>query len=61
MNPGAEFFKSELYEADFQGNPEDVIARLNRWAEENTNGMIPEVIAELPPATVLMLMNAVSL
>ena len=59
LNPGAEFFKSELYEADFQGNPEDAIARLNRWAEENTNGMIPEVIAELPPATVLMLMNAV--
>lgn len=59
LNPAAEFFKSELYEADFQGNPGDAIARLNRWAEENTNGMIPEVIAELPPATVLMLMNAV--
>ena len=59
LKPAAEFFKSELYEADFEGNPEGAIAKLNGWADENTNGMIPKVIEKLPPATVLILMNAV--
>lgn len=59
LEPAAEFFKSELYEADFQGNPQDALVRLNRWADENTDGMIPKVISTISPSTVLMLMNAV--
>lgn len=59
LSPAEEFFKSELYEADFQGNPADAIAKINGWADENTNGMIPQVISELPPETAMILTNAV--
>lgn len=59
LNPAKEYFKSELYEADFAGNPADAIARINGWADANTNGMIPQVVSELHPETVMILMNAV--
>ena len=59
LKPAKEFFKSELYEADFLGNPQDAVARINGWADENTNGMIPQVISELPPETIMILMNVV--
>lgn len=59
LKPAKEFFESELYEADFWGNPQDAVARINGWADENTNGMIPQVVSELPPETIMILMNAV--
>ena len=59
LKPAKEFFISELYEADFLGNPQDAVARINGWADENTNGMIPQVISELPPETIMILMNVV--
>lgn len=59
LNPAKEYFKSELYEADFAGNPADAIVRINGWADTNTNGMIPQVVSELHPETAMILMNAV--
>lgn len=59
LKPAEEFYKSELYEADFTGNPQEAVARINNWANDNTEGMIQEVLRELPINTAMILMNAV--
>ena len=59
LNPAKDFYKSELYEADFLGDPEGTLERINRWANDNTEGMIPEVLRVLPPSAAMILMNAV--
>ena len=59
MKPAEEFYKSELYEEDFLGNPQEAVAKINKWAEDNTKGMIQEVLRELPIDAAMILMNAV--
>lgn len=59
LNPARDFYKSELYEADFWGDSAGVLERINKWAGDNTAGMIPEVLREIPAGTAMILMNAV--
>lgn len=59
LKPAEEYYKSELYEADFWGNPQDAVVRINNWANDNTKGMISEVLHDLPVDTAMILMNAV--
>lgn len=59
LKPAEEFYKSELYEEDFLGNPQEAVAKINKWADDNTNGMIQEVLQELPIGAAMILMNAV--
>lgn len=59
LQPAGYYYKSELYEADFQGNPSDAASRINAWAEENTKGMIPQVVKEDSLDVVMALLNAV--
>jgi serpin B len=46
---------------DFSGDPEAALARINGWVGEHTEGLIPQILQTLPPATMLALANAVYL
>lgn len=59
LQPAGYYYKSELYEVDFRGNPDAAVKQMNNWAEQNTKGMIPQIINEIPVDTAMVLMNAV--
>lgn len=59
LNPAKDFYRSELYESDFAKDPKGALERINKWASDNTEGMIPQVLNELPADTAMILMNAV--
>ena len=59
IQPAAYFYNSETYEVDFLGNYEQTIKSMNKWASDNTNGMIKNIADQTPKDTVFALMNAV--
>lgn len=59
LQPAGYYYMSELYEVDFELKPQDAVDKMNAWADENTRGMIPEIMKKIPDDTVLALMNAV--
>ncbi len=48
-------FDAEVYNAPFDASTVDAI---NSWCDEQTDGMIPEIVAEIDPETMLYLINA---
>ncbi|WP_040670287.1 serpin family protein [Nitritalea halalkaliphila] len=50
-------FQARLEAADF-GNPA-VVREINGWVKAETNGLIPELLEAIDPATIMMLVNAV--
>lgn len=52
------YYNSETYEVDFL-EKEKVLEGINYWVNENTKGMIPELMKEIPDGVVLALLNAV--
>lgn len=55
-------FGAPISEARFQQAPQEVRQAINQWASENTNDLIPELLAEpLDTSTVLALLNATML
>jgi serpin B len=46
---------------DFAGNPDGSTEAINSWVSDRTNGVIPELFAELPAETRLVLANAIYL
>lgn len=59
LEPAKEYYSGTVEELNFRERPEEAITRMNTWAEENTDGMIPQVINDIEPNTVMVLMNAV--
>lgn len=59
IKPAAEYYSAAVEELNFRERSGEAIARMNSWAEENTDGMIPRVIDHIDPNTVMVLMNAV--
>ena len=59
LQTARENFGSTIEQADFLGNPNEAIRRINAWCSENTNGRIPTLFSELDPQTRLVLANAV--
>ncbi len=59
LQPAAYYYNSELYKLDFKNSPDEAVEKMNAWADVNTEGMIPEIMKELPPGMVMALMNAV--
>ena len=59
IKPAAGYYSATVEELNFRERSGDAIARMNSWAEENTDGMIPKVIDHIDPNTVMVLMNAV--
>lgn len=54
-------FSATPESVDFKGNPAKAVERVNGWASDHTDGLIPELFASLSPWTRLVLTNAVYL
>ena len=52
-----EFFNSEVVPVDFKDPA--VIGKVNKWVENNTDGLIKETLQDLPPNVVMLLINAI--
>lgn len=59
LQPAEEYYKSELHTGDFKGNAAAVIKEINAWVEKNTQGMISQILKQLPEDAVMALLNAV--
>lgn len=51
------FFDTNVYEKEFNKN---TLREINRWVEKNTDGMIEEVLNEIPEDAVMYLINALA-
>ncbi|NWH79422.1 A1AT2 antiproteinase, partial [Piaya cayana] len=51
-----QFYNAELMSSNFH-NPEEAKNQINEYVEEKTKGKIPELVADLDPSTVLVLVN----
>lgn len=52
-----EFYGAEIYETAFN---EATVDSINHWVEQNTDGMIKDIIDEIPPDSVMYLVNALA-
>ena len=50
-------YDAEIAEVDF--TQDATLDRINAWAEQHTNGMIPSILDDISPSTALCLINAV--
>ncbi len=50
-------YDAEIYEAPFD---EDTLSDINRWVEEGTDGMVKDILNEIPEDAVMYLINAVA-
>lgn len=57
--PAKSYYRGEIYEADFTNQADQVVKDVNSWVKEHTNQMIPSIVDQLSPDTVMMLINAV--
>lgn len=51
------FYDAQIYQAPFDAT---TVTDINHWVKENTNGMIPSVIDDLPPDSLMVLVNALA-
>ena len=57
INVNQTYFDAEVSELDF--SLPTAIDVINGWVEDNTNGLINEIIQEIDPLTVMFLLNAI--
>ncbi|HSA55206.1 MAG TPA: serpin family protein [Gemmatimonadaceae bacterium] len=57
LSEAEEYFDAEVDALDFHAPA--AVTTVNDWANRNTNGKIPEIIDQIDPATVMLLMNAI--
>ncbi len=51
----SDIFEADIYAEPFDGN---TLNKINKWAEDNTQGKIKKVLDEISPEQVMFLMNA---
>ncbi len=56
VNTNISYYDAEIYKAPYD---ETTVEDINFWVKQNTNGMIPKVIEELSPASMVTLINAI--
>ncbi len=56
LQDNAKYYHSQVFKAPFNSFG---IEQMNLWVEQQTNGMIPEMIERLNPDTMMVLMNAI--
>ena len=57
LQTNADYFGADLYQAPFN---DDTCKDINNWVKENTDGMIPAILDQLPPDGVMCLVNALA-
>jgi serine protease inhibitor len=53
------FYDASAASLDFEGDPKGAAAEINSWVDKNTHHRIPSIIAEIDPASRLILTDAV--
>jgi serine protease inhibitor len=53
------FYDASAASLDFVGDPKTAAAEINSWVDQNTHHRIPAIVAEIDPATRLILTDAV--
>lgn len=53
------FYDASAANLDFVGDPKGAAAEINSWVDKNTHHRIPAIVAEIDPATRLILTDAV--
>ncbi|MEX1019729.1 MAG: serpin family protein [Litorilinea sp.] len=51
------YFEAEVAEMDF--NAPEAVERINNWANEQTQGLITQILDTIPPEVILYLINAI--
>ena len=57
LQKSVDYYNASVYQADFN---EDTVKDINQWVYNNTDEMIDEIIKELPPEALMVLLNAIS-
>lgn len=57
LQKNADYYEASVYAADFD---ESTLEDINRWVDENTDGMIKEILKQIPADAVMYLINAVA-
>ena len=57
LQTNADYFGADIFSSEFD---EKTLSDINQWVSDCTNGMIPEILDEIPPLTVMYLINALS-
>ena len=53
----ADVYDADAYQAAFD---DSTLADINNWVKQNTDGMIPEILDQIPPEAVMYLINALA-
>ena len=53
----ADYYGADLYQAPFN---DQTCKDINNWVKQNTDGMIPEILDQVPPDAVMYLVNALA-
>jgi serpin B len=54
----SKFYEAEVENMDFTDNA-GTVKKINKWCSNHTNGLIPEIIKEVNPTSLAILMNAI--
>lgn len=57
LQTNADYYGADIYKAPFN---DDTCKDINHWVKEKTEGMIPEILNQLPPDGVMCLVNALA-
>lgn len=57
LQTNADYYGADIYEAPFN---DDTCKDINHWVKEKTDGMIPEILDQLPSEAVMCLVNALA-
>lgn len=57
LQTNADYFAADVYKAPFDGS---TVQDINRWVSGHTDGMIQDVLSEIPEAAMLYLVNALA-
>ncbi len=57
LQTNADYFGASTYKAPFN---DDTVKDINNWVKHNTDGMIPEVLDEIPGGAIMYLVNALA-
>ncbi len=58
LRPLQEKYQAETINGDFTNNPDQVLASINDWVNDKTEGRIEKLLEELDPREVMFLVNA---
>ncbi|MCD8331418.1 MAG: serpin family protein, partial [Oscillospiraceae bacterium] len=57
LQTNADYYGADIYKAAFD---ESTLQDINRWVSDGTDGMIEKILDEIPPDTVMYLVNALA-